>query len=325
MKDTEMKDTNLEENIYLNSKDIYQETDNELLNYALHYAKTGYPVIPLHNLVEKDGVLSCSCSDGVNCSCAGKHPRTWNGSKDATTDENKIFDWWEKYPDANIGLLTGEESGFFVLDIDVRTDKDVPYNGEETLQIMQEDYKFYLEEEYTPLPATLTAISGSGSRHLYFKYNFDLIIKNSASMIGLGLDIKSDSGYIVAPPSNHISGNKYEWFGVNTPIEEAPDWLMYEIQKAMQCKVEKSVSVPRSPVQTKNNEQIPVGERNDYLMRQVRGLVITFSKEEVLRRAMQINAEKFTEPLSEKQVISTVNWAWRKSGKSKGTDMGMKE
>ncbi len=56
----EKEHTNFIEDVFLNSKDIYQETNNELLNYALHYARCGFPVIPLqdyHPLESLDKIL----------------------------------------------------------------------------------------------------------------------------------------------------------------------------------------------------------------------------------------------------------------------------
>ncbi len=54
---------------------------NELLESALEYASNGMPVFPVHTPTG-DG---CSCKDS-KCSGVGKHPRTRNGLKDATTD-----------------------------------------------------------------------------------------------------------------------------------------------------------------------------------------------------------------------------------------------
>jgi hypothetical protein len=300
--------------IFLNSKDIEQVTNNQLLNHALHYSRNGFPVIPLHNIEKRYSTSLCSCRDGINCSFAGKHPRTRFGSKDASTNENKIFDWWEKHPNANIGLLAGKISGFFVLDIDIRTEKQPAHNGELSLEEMREYYRRSMKN-YTPLSGTLTAFSGSGSRHLYFKYPTGLTVKNSASGIGLssGLDIKSDGNYIIAPPSNHKSGNKYKWFGVDTPIEEAPNWLIYEIQKAMKSEIKphQVTSSQYSKSKLNEREKIPVTQRNKFLHKYICGLVNSFPKEEVIRRAMEVNDTLFTEPLSEKSIISTVNWAWR--------------
>src|SRR5437867_1343972 len=77
-----------------------------MLEYALEYASGGRRVFPLHSI--RSGV--CSCPLGENCTSAGKHPRTLNGVKDATTDEKKIYDWWIRWPDANIGGATGVDA-----------------------------------------------------------------------------------------------------------------------------------------------------------------------------------------------------------------------
>src|SRR3990167_10472911 len=49
-----------------------------------------------------------------------KNPLTQNGFKDATKNPDQIRAWWEDKPLANIGIATGKESGFFVIDIDVK-------------------------------------------------------------------------------------------------------------------------------------------------------------------------------------------------------------
>jgi putative DNA primase/helicase len=317
---TNYEDIIIEEDGYLNPKLIADEFDNELLNYAIYYSKSGYPVFPIHNIVKRYGVLQCSCLEGINCPHSGKHPRTHNGFKAATTNINQVITWWEQYPNANIGLLTGEESGIFVLDIDIKTEATTPYNGEITLEEMQDYYKSLMKGDFEPLPETLTAISGSGCRHLYFKYDLDFPSKTLHSKVGsafgLGLDIKSDDGYIIAPPSNHKSGNKYQWLGVNTPIEDAPKWLNYEIQKVMEVKLTKKQESARQiqNVSSKsyNGEIYQVGKRNDHFHKYVCGLVNSHSKEEVLRFARKFNNERCNPPLTETEIISTVNWAWNK-------------
>ncbi len=90
---------------------------NPLLAAALAYALRGWAVFPLHSII--DG--KCSC--GKACGSHGKHPRTPNGLKDATVIEETISRWWQRWPGANIGLLTGARSGFWVLDVDAGADK----------------------------------------------------------------------------------------------------------------------------------------------------------------------------------------------------------
>ena len=47
----------------------------------------------------------------------GKRPLTVHGVKDATLDERRLLHYWERWPDANIGIATGLP-GPTVLDID---------------------------------------------------------------------------------------------------------------------------------------------------------------------------------------------------------------
>lgn len=321
IEDLAMEEADIEQDEFLNSKSVEKEFDNDLLNYALHYARSGYPVLPLQNLIEENGILRCSCREWKICDKQGKHPRTQNGNKDATTDENRIIDWWEKYPAANIGLLTGIEAGILVLDVDIK------HAGEYSLEDLQEYYRFRLKNDFVPLPATLTTITGSGGRHLYFKYPLDFKnIKGSVSKIDSGLDIRANGNYIVAPPSRHLCGNNYQWFGVNIPIEDAPNWLIYEIIMVEEREEipDESSSALTSPKLAKG-EKIEEGGRDIYLFKQVSGLVNTFSKEEVLRRALKINDEQFSEPLKEKEILRIVDWTWEKYGRIRNNDAGMKE
>ena len=80
---------------------------------ALDYATRGWRVIPLHSPTAG----GCSCGK-TGCEHAGKHPRTKNGSKDGSSDPKTTREWWKLWPDANVGIVTGPESGFFVLDVD---------------------------------------------------------------------------------------------------------------------------------------------------------------------------------------------------------------
>jgi len=178
-----------------------------LLEAALEYVRRGWPVFPLYTVTDQ----GCSCGD-PKCSSPGKHPRTANGHKEAANDENLIRKWWEKYPDANIGIRTGEASGSVVLDI------DPGHKGDESLAC--------LEQKHDPLPKTVEQKTGGGGRHKLFKYPGVKV----TSRVGLapGLDIRADGAYIVAAPSVHESGDEYEW--VHSPIENSlapmPSWLL---------------------------------------------------------------------------------------------------
>jgi hypothetical protein len=184
-------------------------TINPMLDAALGYARSGWPVLPLHT-PQPDG---CSCGN-EDCS-VGKHPRTRHGIADATTDQQQIRAWWARWPDANIGILTGSESGLVVVDLDNRDGANGSDNLAELAACLGE------------LPKTLTSITGNG-KHLYFQHPGGTV-KNSTGRLAYGLDLKADRGYVVGPPSLHADGRRYQWEDATMPVAELPDWLLNRI------------------------------------------------------------------------------------------------
>jgi putative DNA primase/helicase len=179
-----------------------------LLDSALAYATHGWAVHPLHTM----HTGTCSCGQS-SCPNPGKHPRTQHGVKDATTDEATIRQWWERHPDANIGIATGTISNLVVLDVDPR------HGGDESLKQWTTQYG----QDFL---ATVTSCTGGGGLHLLYTYP-DQPIRNKAGLAP-GLDIRGDSGYIVAPPSMHASGQPYHWEQPpdTTPLAPLPAWLL---------------------------------------------------------------------------------------------------
>jgi hypothetical protein len=177
----------------------------QLLRAALEYAEQGYQVIPLHTPTGE----SCSCRK-PDCESVGKHPRTAHGLKDASSDPAKIRQWWERWPDANVGIATGPESGIFILDVDGA-------QGEASLSD--------LAKRGFILPDTYSVKTGRGS-HLYFLWEEDADIRNSQSKLAPGLDIRGAGGYVAAPPSMHKSGRHYEVNESSTNPAPCPEWLL---------------------------------------------------------------------------------------------------
>jgi KaiC/GvpD/RAD55 family RecA-like ATPase len=214
------------------------------LKAALAYAARGWLVVPLHT--PKQGVCSCRKE---NCSSPGKHPRTEHGLKDGSIDPKQIALWWKKWPDANLGILTGQESGLLVLDVD----------GEDGKAALQT-----LTEEHGALPKTLCVKTGrtgaDGKRngfHYYFRAPGGAEIRNSAGVLGKGLDIRADGGYVVAPPSLHLSGLLYEWLApepplADPPLADAPSWMLAKL-----AEVKPALEVSRG-----QGETIAEGGRN---------------------------------------------------------------
>lgn len=193
---------------------------------ATGYAeRLGWSVFPL---VTIDGD-ACSCGKkiwtktercdnlGQYCASPGKHPigsLTPQGVLNASTDPQTIREWWAVYPDANIGIATGDASSIVVVDI------DPAHGGELTLATM--------ESRFGALPLTWAVETGGGGVHFYFEMpNCD--IRNSAGAVGPGIDIRGSGGYVVAPPSTHVSGGTYRWSELRpgkTEIAPLPGWVI---------------------------------------------------------------------------------------------------
>lgn len=186
---------------------------SKMLEAALAYAQRGWLVVPLHN--PTGGKCSCRKED---CSSPGKHPRTEHGLKDGSKDARRIEQWFARWPDANVGILTGKASGLLVLDVDGD-------DGKASLKA--------LTAAHAPLPKTLcvkTGRAGSDGKpkgcHYYFRAPAEAAIRNSAGVLGKGLDVRGEGGYVVAPPSQHSSGLQYEWLAPEQPIADLPAWLL---------------------------------------------------------------------------------------------------
>jgi putative DNA primase/helicase len=178
---------------------------------ALAYAAEGLPVFP--------------------CSPQNKRPLTLRGFKDATTESAQIREWWKKWPQAMIGVPTGQISGLLVLDVDVDPAKNI--DGFATLGD--------LERDHGAIPDTLSSTTPRGGGHYYFAWHSG--IRNSAGTLGSGLDVRGDGGYIILPPSCREDGRCYEWSEASAPIPlEAPEWL-----------IDLAARKPAPPLSTPNN------------------------------------------------------------------------
>jgi hypothetical protein len=259
---------------------------NRRLEAALRYASRGMPVLPVHGF--KDG--QCTC--GNDCQNPGKHPRTRRGVKDATTDQRQIEQWWSRWPAASVGIATGRSSGLLVLDIDA--DK----GGYESLEEL-------LAGETRPL--TPTVRTGGGGLHLYFKPASHIKARNRISIMP-GLDTKADGGFVVAPPSLHKSGGRYQWLPGLAPwdveLAPIPRWLSDLLSKSKRRKL------TDRPVES---EPILEGKRHDSLLRMAGALRRQGATPEDIKDALLVlNDRRCNPPLPEQEICdiaqSAGNW-----------------
>lgn len=176
---------------------------SQLLEAALGYAARGWPVLPLHGWTG----ASCTCGQ-ADCSSPAKHPRTKHGLKDATTDTRAVRSWWGRWPEANVGLRTGD--AFDVLDVD----------GDDGFTAVAA-----AEAEHGALHAGPTSLTGGGGAHRLY------VPTGAGNRAGLldHVDWRGRDGYIVAPPSLHRSGERYAWdgeWGPDAALLPPDPWLL---------------------------------------------------------------------------------------------------
>lgn len=195
-----------------------EERRSALRTAAMYYASKGWRVIPVRWITAEG---TCSCHRGAECPSPGKHPVHDDWPEVSSADIDTVADWWEPepkipatdwFPLANVGIVTGWKSGIFVLD------EDTYAGGSQTLAAY--------ERRNGEMPETRVHQTGRGGTHYFFTHpGFD--VRNSARrVLGAGLDIRGENGFVVAPPSRNLGG----YYELNPAHDidaaEAPGWLL---------------------------------------------------------------------------------------------------
>lgn len=201
----------------------------------------------------------------------------WEEYQKRIASIDEIEAWFEQWPNANIGVVTGSISKLIVVDIDPR------HGGTNKL----------FKEFKTPC-----SITGGGGWHYYF--TSDKMIKNRAGVLP-GIDIRGEGGFVIAPPSMHSSGGAYQWHisPKEASFSEFPHWILHVTEKS----------------QNKGDWQdvlygVSEGERNTSAARVIGKLLSVFSREDweefVIPLVRDWNNQN-NPPLSDKELESTYN------------------
>lgn len=248
---------------------------NEFKEAALKYADMGLAVFPV---IPRD-----------------KKPLTENGFKNATTDPTKINEWWTIHPDANIGIATGDVSGGLVaidMDIDKEKDKDGYHSFME-----------WADANFLVLPDSWLSITGRGGYHLFYRSAFSV-----PSKIGWieDVDIRANGGYIVAPPSVHPNGTRYEWeqspedYELITTDDMDVEFIMNSVLASNKSNTE-PLKVP---------DEIPEGHRDEFMFKLACKYQAMGMSDDAMLAALQIeNKARCKPPLTDKEIKQKVKQA----------------
>ena len=239
--------------------------DNIYMLAAVDLAHRGMRVFPTH------GFIGDACTCARVCKSPGKHPRTENGVKNATSDLTVITNTWaNKW--TGVGVATG--NGLYVVDVDPKNGGDVEWAK--------------LCEQYGE-PNTLTITTPSDGLHYYFSSDQEL--PNTAGKIAPGIDTRGKNGYVIAPPS---WGGRY---AVRTQAEIAPtpQWIL----EALAVRKPRQTAAPTG--------KVPQGQRNDFLNRTGYALRRRGASPEELTKALtRINEEQIETPVDAAEIQAVV-------------------
>lgn len=257
---------------------------SELGQEAVWYCKNGFAIIPLGSNGE-----------------SRKHPVSKHGLNDWFDNPEDAEKLWTQRPNLNIGIVCGMPShGLIVIDIDVDEDEDI--NGYATL----EDW----ERTYGELPATATAITGKGGTHYFYRTDRTNIRPSVNKQ--LGVDIRADGSYVVAPPSIHPNGRPYAWqdHPEDIPIALATssvyDFIDHVQRNGGQDETKKDNGKFQLP------DRIGKGQRDNTLFKYASHLrAIGRSDAEILNAVMGANFMRCNPPMDSKDVQRIVRSACR--------------
>jgi hypothetical protein len=196
----------------------------------------------------------------------------WAGYQRTRATEEEA-DAWFLTGTANLGIVTGSISDLTVLDCD----------SPEAITLA----------ESLGLPPTWTVQTGKG-RHYYFRYQSGS--RNFQKRDDLpGIDLRSEGGYVVAPPSIHPNGHAYAWLVNTGELAELPGWVLA------------SQPIHKTPFPLLYGAQAN-GMRNHSLAR-LAGKWVKLGLEDALYIAQLWNAQH-APPLPWKEVVRTIQSIW---------------
>lgn len=248
---------------------------SELGRTAVQYAQLGWEVFPC-GVREKrpHRAASKGCNDGTSCL-------------------TNIVNFWTGEPNANIAIVCGQPSGgLLVIDLDVDEAK-----GKDGVKVLKE-----WESIYGELPETAEAETGSGGKHLYY-YTDRTSIRPSVNP-DLGVDVRCNGSYVIAPGSVHPSGRLYEWIASPWEIDVAlANGAVYDFLDYVHRNGGEDPDTKKPNGKFKLPDKIKEGRRDQTLFQYASSLrAIGRSDEEIKALVTYANMERCSPPMSESDI-----------------------
>lgn len=216
-----------------------------LLEAARQALTRGWQPTPLHRL---GGGKYCSCHKGANCNQGGKHPRLKEWQSAPPMSGADIEATWDVDQPPNLAIRTGRVSGIVVIDVDTDDGKV----GLDWLNVM-------IAEHGRDWTQTYTVRTGGGGYQMYFTYP-------AADIPGRlnfapNIDVKSDGGYVIAPPS--VSHKGPYSVQQDLPVAPMPTWLVEALSTPSERPERPTTGTPAGPLDEREQAWLRGGLKNE--------------------------------------------------------------
>jgi hypothetical protein len=245
------------------------EREKSTLETALHYLTKGYSVIPIKR---------------------NKKPFIpWIEYQQKKPTEDKIREWWDKWPSANVAIVTGKISNICAVDIDEP-------EGFKAIQA-------YIPDNFV-IPTCKTP---GGGQHLYFQFP-DKPLNNNTRVIP-GCDFRGEGGYVIAPPSQNGKGQIYAWLdGLSLDDVEPPalpsQYIIYINNNAFKIKegigeddfTKLQSDFKRLRLTSTDFKKISEGQRDEILFHIANSILNRTMREQEVQGLLQLIARHCCDP-----------------------------
>lgn len=144
----------------------------------------------------------------------------WTEYQTRKSTPEEIKEWFKKFKNPNIGIVTGQISNLLVVDCD----------SQEAIEQIES-----MLPDNIVLPVSATP---RGGRHYYFAHTDG--IPNKAGILSK-IDVRSLGGYIVTCPSISSNGKAYTWESESTLLDTVPPVLPVNLLNAFKANIKDSI------------------------------------------------------------------------------------
>jgi hypothetical protein len=201
------------------------------------------------------------------CRPGDKRPVVDRWEQRACADPDRVARFWRS-PKHNIGIATGP-SGLVVLDLDTHGELPDEWRKLPGIHDGRDVLAQLCEWAGQPWPSTHMVVTPSGGWHLYYTAPEGSKIRNSASLLGPLVDIRSQGGYVIGAGSA-VDGKPYEVLDAESP-SPLPEWIHRLLMRRPEPRVSPPGQSPAPAVFGRfgglvySVETAPEGQRNNIL------------------------------------------------------------